>query len=382
MNTRIVALSIFAMSAFLIVGCGDDSGPTGATPNQGRSAVPSGAFGIGGGAGQSTTSELTSVGEILADPNRFMGQGVRLQGRAIEQIDDVRVLFTDGTGEIRLQFEPGAPVPSLNEGVLVAGTAAAGMEGVAVKIDVTSWETLPPFSCDDIPDIRARFTDPGYAFGNVVGYYLAFRGVPEGNKVVQITWDEHNPSGSVETIEVGPGVPIEDGLFALEGVVAHEYENVQKTETKNVRANLIIAGRDGLCSRVREVTVSPGSGPGFAGGGTISVSVDQGDTISSGSRFSVRAKVDNKATSAAAVAVLFQTPNHATIHSATGSGCDVLNNDLVECDLGKVQPGESLTRVVEYSAPLVTSPLRLDGYVALVSGGFKPVAEYQVSVEP
>jgi hypothetical protein len=318
----------------------------------------------------------------LADPNRFIGQEVRLQGRTIEQIDDVRFVFTDGTGEIRLQFAPGASFPSLNEGIRVVGMAAAGTGGVVVKVDVISWETLPPFSCDEVLDVRARFTDPGYAFGNVVGYYLAFRGVPAGNKVVEITWDEHNPSGAVEIIDTGPGVSTGDGLFNLEGVVAHEYPDVRKTETKSVRAKLLIAGRDGFCSRVREVTVSPGSGPGFAGGGTISVTVDQGDTIDSGSIFSVRAKVDNKSTSSAEISVLFETPKNVAIYRAAGSGCDVLNNELVQCELGEVQAGERLIRVVEYRAPVVASTLRLDGYVALVSGGFKPVAEYEVWVEP
>jgi hypothetical protein len=322
------------------------------------------------------------VSDIVDDPNRFIGQEVRLQGWTVEQIDDVRLLFTDGTGEIRLQFEPGAALPAVNQGIGVVGLAAAGTGGIVVKVDVTSWETLPPFSCDDVLDVRARFTDPGYAFGNVVGYYLAFRGAPAGNKVVEITWDEHNPSGAVEVIETGPGVPTGDGLFTLEGVVAHEYDGVSRTQTKSVRAKLIIAGRDGFCSRVREVTVSPGSGPGFAGGGTISVTVDQGDTIDSGSIFSVRAKVDNRSTSAAPISVVFQTPKNAIIHRATGAGCEVIDTELVACDLGEVQAGERLTRVVEYRAPSVTSSLRLDGYVALVSGDFKPVAEYQVWVEP
>ena len=70
------------------------------------------------------------------------------------------------------------------------------------------------------------------------------------------------------------------------------------------------------------------------------------------------------------------------IHRATGAGCEVIDTELVACDLGEVQAGERLTRVVEYRAPSVTSSLRLDGYVALVSGDFKPVAEYQVWVEP
>jgi hypothetical protein len=98
--------------------------------------------------------------------------------------------------------------------------------------------------------------------------------------------------------------------------------------------------------------------------------------------FSVRAKVDNKSTSAAPITVVFQTPEQATLHRATGAGCDVIDTDLVACDLGEVQAGERLTRVVEYRAPSVSTSLRLDGYVALVSGDYKPVAEYQVWVEP
>jgi hypothetical protein len=137
-------------------------------------------------AGPSSTTQFTSVGQILNNPGGFIGQEVQLQGRATEQIDNVRFLFTDGTGEIRIQFEPAGPFPPLDVGIQVVGTAASGTGGIAVKIDVSSFETLPAFSRDDVLEVRGRFTDPGYRFGDVVGYYLAFKGVPPGEKYTRV----------------------------------------------------------------------------------------------------------------------------------------------------------------------------------------------------
>jgi uncharacterized protein YdeI (BOF family) len=377
MNTRMGILSIVIMCTVMISGCGDDSGPTSSNPTSGFSTTPSGSMGLAlssvNGPGQ-----VTSVGQILDNPGGFIGQQVQLEGRAIEEIDGVRFLFTDGTGEIRLQFEPAGPFPPVEVAIRVVGTASEGTGGIVVKIDVSSFETLPPLGCEDILDVRARFTDPGYAFGNVVGYYLAFRGVPPGEKLLRMDWGD----GDVEETSVGAGEPRGDGLFDLEGVVAHEYPDVGREETKSVRATLFIAGREGQCGRVREVTVTPGEGPGFAGGGTISLSVDEGDTIGSAARFSVRGKVDNKSTSTVNVSMVFQTPERCTLIPESVNRCTVLNEELVECEIEGLEPGEKLTRVVQYQAPTVSQSVQIPVHVALVSGGFRPVATYILTVEP
>ena len=119
----------------------------------------------------------------------------------------------------------------------------------------------------------------------------------------------------------------------MEGVVAHEYPDIQATVEKQVRAELSIVGREGSCGCVRDLTLTPGSGPGWAGGGSIEVSIDEGTTLESGSSFSVRAKVSNPTTGTVSVHVLFDTPDKSTITDASGEGCQVVDADTVECDL-------------------------------------------------
>jgi uncharacterized protein YdeI (BOF family) len=368
---------IAAISVILISACGNDSSPTGSTRSSGFPTSSTGPMGLAS-TNSDGMAQLTSVGQILDNPGAFIGQEVQLQGRVIEPIDEVRFLFTDGTGEIRLQFPPEGPFPLVDVAIDVFGMAASGMGDIVVKIDVGSFGPLPEFSCEEILDVRARFTDPGFSFGNVVGYYLAFRGVAPGEKVLEMNWGD----GNVEEASLGAGNLRGDGLFDLEGVVGYEYPDVRGQETKTVRATLRILGRGGQCSRVRDVAVTPGSGPGFAGGGTISVSVDEGDSIRSGSVFSVRGKVENKATSEKDVSILFETPARSTLIPESVNRCDVLDAELVECVIEGLKPGEKLTRVVKYRAPAVSNPLEITGHVALVSGEFKPVAQYRMTVQP
>jgi hypothetical protein len=328
-----------------------------------------------------SAAAATTVGEILGNPGGFIGQEVQLQGSTVQQLNEVEFLFTDGTGQLPADFTAVASLPALNEPILLMGRVTGGDDRFAAEIAVSSWGPPSAFSCDVLSDVRARFTDPGFSFGNVVGLFLAYRGMPPGEKVLKISWDLHNASGVVEEIPLGQGNPRGDGTFELEGVVAHEYVGQNKTETKQVRANLMIEGREGVCSRVRDVTVSVGEGPGFAGGGTISVTVDQ-EEITSGMEFSVRAKVDNKGTSSADVAILFETPERTKLLTETGDRCERLSKELVQCVILGFQPGEKQTRVVEYRAPTVSKPTQIFGSVALVSGNFSPIASYKFTVQP
>jgi hypothetical protein len=376
MKSRFRYLSVFIISTLLLSGCGDDPGPTSSTPARGAGAM-AGPMGLSTFDGAATTT----VGEILGNPGGFIGQEVQLQGSTVQQLNEVEFLFTDGTGQMPADFTATPSLPALNEPILLVGRVTAGDDRFAAEIAVGSWGPPSTFSCDVLSDVRARFTDPGFSFGNVVGLFLAYRGMPAGEKVLEITWDLHNASGVVEEIPLGQGNPQADGTFELEGVVAHEYANQSKTETKQVRANLKIVGRDGVCSRVRDVTVTQGEGPGFAGGGTISVTVDQ-EEITSGMTFSVRAKVENKATSAADVAILFETPERTKLLTQTGDRCERLSDEFVQCVIEGLQPGEKQTRVVEYRAPTVSSPTEIFGSVALVSGNFSPIASYRFTVQP
>ncbi len=376
MKSRSGYLSILIVSTLLLAGCGDDSGPTSSTQALGSGAI-AGPMGLSTG----DTAATTTVGEILGNPSGFIGQEVQLQGSTVQQLNEVEFLFTDGTGQLPANFAAVGSLPALNEPILLVGRVTGGDDRFAAEIAVSSWSAPSAFSCDVLTDVRARFSDPGFSFGNVVGLFLAYRGMPPGEKVLELTWDLHNANGVVEEVSLGQGNPQGDGTFELEGVVAHEYAGQSKTETKQVRANLKIVGREGVCSRVRDVTVSVGEGPGFAGGGTISVTVDQ-EKITSAMEFSVRAKVEHKGTSVADVAILFETPEKTKLLTQTGDRCERLSKELVQCVILGLQPGEKETRVVEYQAPTVSKPTDIFGSVALVSGNFSPIATYKFTVQP
>ena len=235
------------------------------------------------------------------------------------------------------------------------------------------------FSCDDLEDVRARFTDPGFVAGDVVGYYLAYRGLPPGEKRLEVHWDEHNPSGQVDRFELGAGTARGDGLFDLEGVVGHEYPNVQGTETKKARANLFIDGLSGQCSRVRDVTVTQGSGSGYAAGGNLSLSFN--DPVPSGGFFSVTARVTNPSSPTIDSVLFFDAPDGSTIRSV-GSGCTKLNSKEAECLIEDIEGFESGDTFVQYDVPVVSSATTISGSVTLVARDFSSVARYDTTVEP
>jgi hypothetical protein len=366
-------------AAILFGACGEESSPTG-TSSVGR-APGAASFGLLA-ASASTSSNGTTVAEILANPTGFLGQTVELHGKATERFPTGELLFSDATGSMPADFSLAGSAPDLDVSIALSGTVAAGLVGgFSVKISVQTWTTAPAFSCEDIVEVRARFTDPGYTFGNVAGLFLSYRGVPSGEKILKVSWDINNPSGAVEEVSVGEGQPMEDGLFFLEGVVSHEYPDVQGTEEKQVRAELSILGREGACARVRDLTLTAGSGPGWAGGGTLEVTIDEGTTIESGSTFAVRAKIENPTTEPVDVHLLFDTPDKSSIADAPPDGCQILDSETVECAI-TLQGEEKVTRVVRYEAPVVSAPIQIAGAAGLVTGDFAPVVKYRITVEP
>jgi hypothetical protein len=358
--------------ALLVPACGNESSPTGASSTlRGKETAASSAAAV-----------PTTVAEILANPAAFLGQPVELQGSATERFPSGELLFTDGTGSMPADFSTAGTSPELNLPIVLNGTAATGLVGgFSVKIAVLSWTGAPAFSCEDIVDVSARFSDPGYVFGNVAGYYLRYYGVPSGEKTLTVSWDRHNGSGAVDQIVLGEGEATGDGLLDLEGIVSHEYAGITEPVTKEVQAVLTIAGREGGCTRVREIDLTPGSGPGWAGGGTIEVSIDEGATIPSGSAFAVRAKISNPTTLEVGLHVLFQTPEKSSLVEASGDGCRVLDARFVDCALSLVG-GERVTRVVRYEAPLVAESTPIEGLVGFTTGEFSPVAPYRLTVTP
>jgi hypothetical protein len=290
-------------------------------------------------------------------------------------------MFADSTGEMPMRFPETSMLPPLNVPLRVTGTVGDPTVDYPAEIQVASYEQVNPFSCEEMIEVRARFSDPGFALGDIVGYYLSYRGVPAGNKILEITWDEGNSSGGVDKVELGPGTPRDDGLFDFEGVATHQYQGVSRTQTKSVRANLKIEGVEGQCSRVREVTVSPGSGPGSAGGGSLRVTV--ADPVQSGSRFDVRATVENKVSEPGDVALLFEAPTNCTFDSKVlPSECIKYDRTFAECKIKNLRPGEVHKITIQYDAPSVTSSQRADGSVTLLAGDFSPVASYSTTIKP
>ncbi len=377
MKLTIRNISSFALIAFLYVSCGDDT-PTGPTPS--TSPAPTGSDGaLSGPIGALALQPLTTIAEIIEDFDNLRKTEVTIQGRVTEQLANGDYLITDGTGSIPGDFSD-TPPPPLNTQLRFIGQVINGGANFPAKIDVAYWDDLKNFNCDILTDARLRFTDPGFKLGNIVGAYLKYSGVPAGEKILEMIWDEGNPSGDVDKFPVGQGQPQGDGTFLLEGIVTHEYPNVTKTETKKVRANLTIEGVDGRCSRVRDTTVSPGDGPDSAAGGSLRVQVD--NPVKSGGEFEVRATVKNLVTVPISVDLLFRTPNDSTYNAqALAPDCKGINGDLIECTIGKIDPGDGLSKVVTYEAPEVSKDREIKGSVTLVVGEFAPIVNYFTVVE-
>lgn len=364
-----------------LAGCGDDGSPTrqSAAPEPGGGvAAARGTTMLVGSGLQTQAAQGPEVAEILANPGAFLGQQVQLTGQLTQQLNPASFLFNDGTGAIPADF-PDGPLPMLGDTITIHGTVIPGTGDFAARISVQMWEKPTSFSCDDILEVRARFSDPGFIAGNVVGYYLSYLGVPAGDKTLEISWDEHNPSGQVDRFELDEGRPRGDGLFDLTGVVGHEYPGVTSTETKKARANLMLEGRTGRCSRVRDVEVTKGTGPGFAAGGKLSLRFN--DPVPSGGFFSVTARVTNPTSVTKDALLFFNAPDGSTIRTL-GSGCIKLNPKEAECVIEGIEGNGFGEEFVQYDVPEVSKPTVISGSVTLVARDFSPVANYSTTVEP
>ena len=363
----------------LLARCGGET-TTGPTPSVSPSALAnSDGVHMPGPFGSMAASGITTVGEILADPDGFRRQDVQLQGSLNAELGGGEFMFTDGTGQIPADFSAAGPTPPLNTDIRVFGTVVNGGATFAAKVEVAAWDDLKSFNCEILEDARARTSDPGFELGNVVGLFLSYKGVPPGQKILDIDWGDG--ASKAETFELGQGVPEGNGLFQLEGVVTHEYENVTSTQTKSVRATLTIEGLKGQCARVRDVKVSPGSGPDSAGGGSLRVTVD--NPVFSESDFEVRATVNNLVSETISVQLVYLTPTDSGLDpKKLPPECEVIDKDLVGCEIGDIPPGGGLSKVVTYMAPQTDKARQTSGKVALVVGEFAPIASYSTTVEP
>jgi uncharacterized protein YdeI (BOF family) len=116
---------------FFLAACGSSSSSSPTTPEQpGQPGQPEQPGQPGGG----PTVVWTTVAEILANPDNFADKEVVLVGVAIRQSgsDSDELVFTDGTGEIVMDF-PSSNIPPLNLRIAVKGTLASS------EIDVNAW---------------------------------------------------------------------------------------------------------------------------------------------------------------------------------------------------------------------------------------------------
>ena len=240
--------SVIFVFALAFSGCGDDSSPTRG------SQTSEGPLGFGpaslnrAGLSVDELSPTTTVADVLANPGGFPDQALQLNGSLVRQQGPTSFLFADSTGQIPMVFNPTMTLPPLEVPIRVMGVVNPTTAEFPAEILVTSWFLVSPFDCEEIVEVRARFSDPGFVLGNIVGLFLSYRGVPAGEKSVTIDWGD----GTSDEASVGEGDPADSGLYDLEGVATHEYVDVRGTETKQARATLSIAGVEGGCARVRE----------------------------------------------------------------------------------------------------------------------------------
>ena len=247
------AVLVFAISTLALGGCGEDSTPTSETPLP-RSPVVSTEASQRHARLQADEPINTSISNILSDVGQWFGVTVRIFGRVTKQLSETTYAFDDPTGRIVARFDPDAgPVPALDEPIQIVGPVVP--IGTVVAIDVEMWQPFE-LTCGQLQDVRARFSDPGFASGNTVGLFLSYEGAPPGEKTIEIIWDEEHAPDAIQRVSFGEGTRSATG-FDASGVVTHGYGGLAGAEEKRVRATLRIEGAMGGCARVRRVVVSP-----------------------------------------------------------------------------------------------------------------------------
>lgn len=113
------------------------------------------------------------------------------------------------------------------------------------------------FTCENVEEVRVRFSDPGFVDRLNVGLFVKFIGIPPGTKTLRIWWD-FETDDTYQDVDVGDGDvnPEHESLFDVEMIVEHAYST---GGDKRVRVELILEGETGNCSRNRDVFVTPDS---------------------------------------------------------------------------------------------------------------------------
>jgi hypothetical protein len=142
-----------------------------------------------------------------------------------------------------------------------AGAAVTASEPVYGLADPAS-NADEEFDCTHLEQVYVRFSSPGYLNGNHAGLYVNYEGIPEGEKLLRIWWDNANDQVHYQDLRLGQGDPRNDQRWDIERLVEHVYPAVTEPVTRLVRTELILVGKTGNCPRNRWIVVEPNtSGP-------------------------------------------------------------------------------------------------------------------------
>ena len=157
--------------------------------------------------------------------------------------------------------------------VATAPAAAATAADPAPAPDVPPTETTSdPFSCQQVGEVKFRFSDPGFISGTGVGGLVLLEGLPAGNKVIQLTWDNGANGNQFNTFHIGE-------VESYQNVFEHSYSSSGNYE---VKLEVSIKGTAGSCVRVREVSVGSAIGNMIVNGGFETGNLDGWTNINNG----------------------------------------------------------------------------------------------------
>ena len=123
------------------------------------------------------------------------------------------------------------------------------------------------FSCANVGEVHARFSEPGYTRESVAGLFLSISRIQDTKMTLRVFWDYEGQPAAYEVVPFGDDDLVRDGDFVnLTKIVEHSYRPVRVPTTMRVRVELLLADQTGNCARVREVTLRP---PAVDGGALI-----------------------------------------------------------------------------------------------------------------
>ena len=82
--------------------------------------------------------------ELADDPAKFEAVEVEIEGTVTRKIDADDYMLMDPTGEIRIDIQPGVPLPTVGTTITLVGTYYNGANGSAPEINVNSWTAPAP----------------------------------------------------------------------------------------------------------------------------------------------------------------------------------------------------------------------------------------------